>query len=129
MQHVTANALNSTATVHNDESRVTLAQLQEGVKDCGYICAGEAAPEPMGPSRFGPARANNLRACQPPKPDKHARSRLSILAADRSAQSGKPGMRVEEIELDMRIRFFILQVLTVPIFVFSHLATQILSRL
>lgn len=47
VHHVVANYLNSTATVHYDETRVTLAQLQAAVSDCGYACAGEALPDHM----------------------------------------------------------------------------------
>src|SRR5262245_33298991 len=45
VHHATANYLNSTATVHYDENKVSLPQLQMVVADCGYVCAGESAPE------------------------------------------------------------------------------------
>src|SRR5512143_2262553 len=47
VHHAVANSLNSTATVHYDETQVTLEQLQAAVVDCGYACAGEALPDHM----------------------------------------------------------------------------------
>jgi Cu2+-exporting ATPase len=41
---VETNFMTGTATVYHDES-VTLAEIKQCVTDCGYQCAGEAAPE------------------------------------------------------------------------------------
>jgi Cu2+-exporting ATPase len=46
---------------------------------------------------------------------------------DHSAHGGRPGMTAVDMERDMRNRFFLSFVLTVPVFLFSHLATQILG--
>ncbi len=39
-----ANYLSGTATVEYDESRVTLADIQRTIGQCGYGCAGECLP-------------------------------------------------------------------------------------
>ena len=46
---------------------------------------------------------------------------------DHAAHGGKPGMTAADMERDMRNRFFVSLILTVPVFLFSHLATQILG--
>jgi len=46
---------------------------------------------------------------------------------DHSAHGGRPGMSAADMERDMRRRFFLALALTIPVFLFSHLATQILG--
>lgn len=45
VHHVEANFLSGSATVHYDESQVSLADLKKLVGDCGYACAGECLPQ------------------------------------------------------------------------------------
>ena len=45
IHHVDANYLNCTATVHYDESIVSLAEIKALVGECGYHCTGESLPE------------------------------------------------------------------------------------
>jgi len=52
---------------------------------------------------------------------------MTMPMEDHSAHGGKPGMTAADMERDMRNRFFLSLVLTVPVFLFSHLATQILG--
>lgn len=134
VHHVSANYLNSTATVHYDEGEVSLAELQAAVADCGYICAGEAVPAHM-------VQAGSMAAPGPPMDHAahagyampsaehvdHTGHAMVEPMADHSAHGGKPGMTAADMERDMRNRFFVSLVLTVPVFLFSHLATQILG--
>jgi len=151
VHHATANYLNSTATVHYDETQVSLAKLQAAVADCGYICAGESAPEHMAhavhtvpmPVEDHLAHAGHAMPAGPPM-DHSAHTGHVIPSAsvmdhsthtshavggmeDHSAHGGKPGMTAEDMERDMRNRFLVSLILTVPVFLFSHLATQILG--
>ena len=154
VHHASANTLNSTATVHYDESQVSLAQLQAAVADCGYVCAGEALPEHMQhaghaehaaamPMDAGAhaAHAGHMAAATPAMdhtvhaghampaaaPVEHVGHVAAGPVEDHSAHGGRPGMTAAEMERDMRNRFFVSLVLTVPVFLFSHLATQILG--
>ncbi len=45
VHRVEANFMSATATVHYDESQVTLADLKKLVSECGCDCAGESVPE------------------------------------------------------------------------------------
>jgi len=125
VHHATANYLNSTAAVHYAETQVTLAQLQAAVRDCGYVCAGEAAPEHAGHAMPHPSPAGTVgdRAGD----EGHARHVMAGPMEDHAAHGGKPGMTAADMERDMRNRFFVSLALTVPVFLFSHLATQILG--
>ncbi len=138
VHHVSANTLSSTATVHYDESEVSLAQLQAAVADCGYVCAGEALPEHMqhaghvehaGHAAAMPmdAGAHAAHAMPAAAPVEHVGHVAAGPAEDHTAHGGRPGMTAVEMERDMRNRFFVSLVLTVPVFLFSHLATQILG--
>ena len=77
---VETNFMTGTATVYHDDS-VTLAEIKQCVADCGYGCAGEAAPEhivkpgdpPAAMAHAGhetPAHAGH--AMPAAKPDEHA---------------------------------------------------------
>jgi Cu2+-exporting ATPase len=128
VHHVSANYLNSTATVHYDEGQVSLAQLQAAVADCGYLCSGEAAPEHMEHHAAHTAPAAST-VDHPAHASAHAHAgheRLGAMA-DHAAHGGKPGMSAADMERDMRNRFLVSLALTVPVFLFSHLATQILG--
>ena len=168
VHHATANYLNGTATVHYDERQLSLEQLQAAVRDCGYACRGEAAPDHLGhaghvaidhgahaghtASEVIPAEAHTGRdhsahagmdhtthaghAATPAGSHAamdhgahagHARPAGLSAVEDHSAHGGRAGMTAADMERDMRNRFFISLVLTVPVFLFSHLATEILG--
>lgn len=145
VHHVVANSLNRTATVHYDETQVALAQLQAAVVDCGYVCAGEALPDHMAHAGHAApmdhmAHAGHAMPVEPPAAPAHpiehggqAGHALPLGQAapaaleDHTAHGGKPGMTAAAMERDMRNRFLVSLALTVPVFLFSHLATQILG--
>lgn len=142
VHHVVANSLNRTATVHYDETQVALAQLQAAVADCGYVCAGEALPDhmahaghatPMGHAPHGSHAMPIAPPAAPAHPIEHGGQASHALPLgqaaleDHTAHGGKPGMTAAAMERDMRNRFLVSLVLTVPVFLFSHLATQILG--
>lgn len=145
VHHVVANSLNRTATVHYDETQVALAQLQAAVADCGYVCAGEALPDhmahaghaaPMGHAPHGGHAMPIAPPAAPAHPVEHGGQAGHVMPLgpaapaaleDHTAHGGKPGMTAAAMERDMRNRFLVSLVLTVPVFLFSHLATQILG--
>ncbi len=60
----------------------------------------------------------------------HAASSVAssvTLREDHSAHGGRAGLSAVDMERDMRNRFLVSLGLTIPVFVFSHLATQILG--
>ncbi len=155
VHHAEANLLNGTASVHYDPGHVSLETLRAVVADCGYQCRGESGPDHMTghavaqeehaahampaeaamphtahaghPGGGAAAMAHDHAATMPGEPtDAHAGHAMGAME-DHSAHGGRPGMTAADMERDMRRRFFLALALTVPVFLFSHLATQILG--
>jgi Cu2+-exporting ATPase len=144
VHHVAANILNSSATVHYDEAQITQAQLEAVVRDCGYLCTGEALPEHVAHGHHAaiPHSARGAAVRRPPSAVSHQDHSahtgmdhgapvggrpFAVLHEDHSAHGGRAGMTAAEMERDMRTRFFVSLALTIPVFLSSHLATQILG--
>jgi Cu2+-exporting ATPase len=100
---VEANAANQTATVTYDPTRTSIVELSKWVRDCGFHCAGRSVPEhicdpmsePAEPGAGGPAP-------EPPKGD-----------------DGHAGMSMDHMARDMRNRFLVALVLSIPIMLWS----------
>ncbi len=149
VHHASANALNSTATIHYSDTVVSLPALQTALSNCGYLCRGEALPEHMTPATMDHAGHTGHAVApgheiHPATVDQGAQADHRALAptaehtthtghpeasalADHRAHGGRAGMTAADMERDMRNRFFVSLALTVPVFLFSHLATQILG--
>jgi len=133
---VEANAVSQTANVAYDPERTDVAQLSGWVRDCGYHCAGQSVPEhlcdPMAePAATAPARADAGHAAhvEPearPGHDDHE-------ATGRSPQDvmghggGHGGMSMEDMVADMRNRFLLAVVLSVPILLWSPIGREVLG--
>ncbi len=157
VHHASANYLNSTALVHYDSAVVKLEDLQAAVAECGYVCRGESMPDhamyvgllaqtahshegmpkPQAPTTESITRATSAhehaihtapsKPVTPARPTGHEGHAVTGAAMDHSAHGGRAGMTDADMERDMRNRFLVSLVLTVPVFLFSHLATQILG--
>ena len=64
VHHVEANFLSGTATVHYDESQVSLADLKKFVGECGCDCAGESVPQHIVKPGDPPGPSTTLRSAQ-----------------------------------------------------------------
>ena len=137
---VQANYLNCTATVHYDESAISLAVIKELVGECGYHCTGESLPEhvcepgdppaaamPMGHAAHGEHAAHTMPGAAvvghpghapAPSTAKHAEHEMG---GEMAAMGHGPGMSMEGMVRDMRKRFFAALVLTIPVFLYSPL--------
>ncbi len=62
VHHVAANFMSGTATVHYDESQVTLADLKKLVADCGCDCSGESVPQHIVKPSDPPAMDHSMHA-------------------------------------------------------------------
>ena len=137
---VEANYLNCTATVHYDESVISLAEIKELVGECGYHCTGESLPEhvcrPDDPPAAtmamehtahtehaahtmpGAAVVGHPGHAPAPSTAKHAEHEMG---GEMAAMGHGPGMSMEGMVRDMRKRFFAALVLTIPVFLYSPL--------
>ena len=124
------------ATVTFDETVTNIKTIKARVHGCGYHCAGELLPKHVYASGDPPAGA--LAAAIPAQgPNGHAihpasmaRGAEAIPVKERAAPAGKAdamahemghgaGMDMQAMVRDMRNRFWIALIFTVPIFVYS----------
>jgi len=112
---VEANAVSQTATVTYDPAQTSVADLTQWVRDCGYHCAGRSVPghvcDPMaeGPDWEGTKSAD-------------ARSPEEVMG-----HGGHAGMSMDAMVHDMRNRFLVAAVLSVPIMLWSPMGRDMLG--
>ncbi|MFZ2176684.1 MAG: heavy metal translocating P-type ATPase, partial [Rhodococcus sp. (in: high G+C Gram-positive bacteria)] len=110
---VEANAVNQTATVTYDPARTSVIELSKWVRDCGYHCAGRSVPDHVCDPMSEPAAARGEIPAEPGVP------------AGRSPQEmmghggGHAGMSMDAMVRDMRNRFLVALVLSIPIMLWS----------
>ncbi len=151
---VETNFMTGTATVYHDDS-VSLAEIKQCVADCGYGCAGEAAPANLVKAGDPPAAsmahaghdmaAHAGHAMPAAKADEHAGHVMPATKADEhaahdmsamDAEGGEMdamahemghggGMNMEGMVRDMRNRFFVTFLLAIPVFLYSPLFTDV----
>ena len=127
---VDANPVSQTATVVYDPARTDLAQLRDWVRDCGFHCAGQSVPshicDPM-------AEAASV-ADHPARTDVAAGAPADLPAAppvasphDAMGHGGHGAMSMADMVADMRNRFVVAAVLSVPILLWSPIGRQVLG--
>ena len=113
--HVRANALNQTATVDYDPSRTTLADLERFVEECGYHSSGRSVPGHVCDPQEEPAR-----------PQAHVPDAEHAVMAH-TGHGGHAGMSLDSMVRDMRRRFFVAIAFSIPIFLYSPIAVDLLG--
>ncbi len=120
IHHVDANYLNCTATVDYDESVISLAEIKALVGECGYHCTGESLPEHVCEPGDPVAHAGHAMPTAPPT--EHAGHEMGGEKAAMAHEMGHgPGMSMEGMVRDMRNRFLVAFILTIPVFLYSPL--------
>jgi Cu2+-exporting ATPase len=113
---VEANPVAQTATVVYDPEVTTVQVLREWVRDCGYHCAGQSAPghvcDPLVAPDHGPH-------------DHEATARAD--GADGHGHGGHAGMSMAGMVADMRNRFLVSLVFTVPIVLWSGVGSGLIG--
>ena len=120
VHHADVNYVAGSATVHYDESRVTLEAIQKRVIDCGYHCRGELVPAhvcvPAGHKTTGDVHAGHG--------DHGPHGGTGDSSADQKADvmhdmGHAPGMSMQDMARDMRNRFLVALVFAIPVFLYS----------
>ena len=101
---VAANAANQTATVTYDPATTSVAQLSDWVRDCGLHCAGQSVPNHVCDPMAEPAEHEAHGAATPQEMMGHG---------------GHAGMSMDHMVRDMRNRFLVALVLSIPIMLWS----------
>lgn len=100
---VVANAANQTATVTYDPAKTSVAELSNWVRDCGFHCAGRSVPNHV---------------CDPmAEPTEHKAG--AATPQEMMGHGGHAGMSMDAMVRDMRNRFLVALVLSIPIMLWS----------
>src|SRR5919109_2444257 len=113
---VEANPVAQTATVRFDPAETSVEDLRGWVEQCGYHCAGQSAPGHV---------------CDPlVDPDHGPHDHAAVERADHAhghGHGGHAGMSMEAMERDMRNRFLVALIFTIPIVLWSMVGTKLLG--
>lgn len=116
---VEANAVNQTATVVFDPAQTSVAELSTWLRDCGFHCAGRSLPEHL----CDPMSEPDAGAAQPVVVGEHAHhtdvGAVSRSPHDTMGHGGHAGMSMDAMVRDMRNRFLVALVLSIPIMLWS----------
>ena len=133
IKQVDASYVSQTATITFDETERSLAQLREMVKDCGFACGAPlsafAGPITTEAASTGAARAQQ--AMTPPAIEHHARAEAPAKMDMGTVDHGMMGHDMSDpamaraMEADMRNRFFVSLILTIPIILYSPLGVNL----
>ncbi len=131
--HVEASYVSQTVTATYDETRLSETQLKELVKDCGFLC-GEPLTRFTGPSGTVSQLTEAARAHQtmvhPAMEDRapaEAPAKMDMGIVDHSMMGhdmSDPAM-ARAMAADMRNRFFVSLVLTIPVILYSPLGVNL----
>jgi P-type Cu2+ transporter len=114
---VLANPSAQTATVTYDPGRTSVAELKRWVEECGYGCAGQSVPLNCCDPLAEPVPSAQAKAAEPPH----------VMAPEEAmGHGGHAGMSMDAMVRDMRNRFLVAAVLSVPIVLWSPIGRQVL---
>ena len=113
---VEANPVAQTATVTYDPEETSVRELRRWVEQCGYHCAGQSAPGHV---------------CDPlVAPDHGPHDEAAVERADEAhgdGHGGHAGMSMDAMVRDMRNRFLVALVFTLPTVAWSMVGTELLG--
>jgi P-type Cu2+ transporter len=116
--NVEANPVAQAATVTFDRGETSVAALRRWVEECGYHCAGQSAPGHVCDPLVAPDHG----------PHDHA-------AAERAEEAhghghgGHAGMSMDSMVRDMRNRFLVALVFTIPIVIWSPVGETVFGSM
>ncbi|HEX9343876.1 MAG TPA: heavy metal translocating P-type ATPase, partial [Actinomycetota bacterium] len=151
---VEANPVSQTATVTYDPRLTSLVELRRWVTECGYHCAGQSVPahvcdpmlEPDPPSgghadhgAAAPTSPVSPQSAEPPAPPAHAgpapahaghapSPEEAVRAPEEvMGHGGHAGMSMAAMVADMRNRFLVAAIFSVPILLWSPIGRDVLG--
>ncbi|SFT58194.1 Cu2+-exporting ATPase [Geodermatophilus amargosae] len=139
---VEANPVGQTATVTYDPTRTSVADLTAWIRDCGYHCAGQSVPrhvcdpaaEPHGGDDHGGHRPTADAGGGDHGQAPHAGHEMGLgghggmTPQDAMGHGGHhAGMSTDDMARDMRNRFLVAALLSVPILLWSPIGREVLG--
>ncbi|MEP7113702.1 MAG: heavy metal translocating P-type ATPase [Ilumatobacteraceae bacterium] len=135
VESVDANPVAQTATVRFDPTVASLADLKDWVRDCGYHCSGRSVPThlcdplamPAGATsdHHGPPHADDHQDHE--RHDSHPQTNTAMSPHDAMGHGGHGGMSMADMVADMRRRFIVAAVFSVPILLWSPIGRDVLG--
>ena len=144
---VDANPVSQTATVSYDPDRTSVAALRGWVRDCGYHCAGQSVPDHLCDPMAEPTTVTGAPTIthdheHPDSSGQHnvipdsghaaaadhgtAHAGASRTPQDAMGHGGQHGgMSMDAMVADMRNRFWVAAVLSVPVLLFSPIGREV----
>ncbi len=119
VHHAGINPAATSASITFDPAEVTEADLVRAIRDCGLHCSGEAVPQHVcRPAARAPSHADHAHH---PAPDT-----IPAAGHDMHADMGHgPGGDMKAMAQDMRNRFLVALVFTIPVFLWSEMGHMI----
>ncbi len=151
VESVDANPVSQTATVTFDTAETSVAELTRWVEECGLHCAGQSVPTHMCDAMEEPDPAHDTHASHTMPapvpgvvaavPPEHAEHAMAIehaaheMAAEEVMPSphemmghgGAAGMSMDAMVRDMRNRFLVAALLSIPIVLWSPIGRDVLN--
>ncbi len=153
VERVEANPVSQTATVVYDPAQTSVADLRRWVEECGLHCSGQSVPEhicdplmePDPPDGHAQHHAAAVDSQAPPAQPDHHHPERAAEAADGHAEHAAPaeegvrsphdvmghgghgGMSMDAMVADMRNRFLVAAIFSVPILLWSPIGREVLG--
>jgi Cu2+-exporting ATPase len=127
---VDANPVAQTATVNYDPDRTSVAELAGWVRDCGYHCAGQSVPRHVCDPLVEPHRHDGH---PPAAPVEAAPEHVGHPAPkapsphEAMGHGGHGAMSMDDMVRDMRNRFLVAAIMSVPILLYSPIGREVLG--
>ena len=119
---VDANPVAQTATVEFDPTKTSVTDLQQWVEQCGYHCAGESVPNHVCEPMKQPTAPESGHAGGHGPPAEALRSAHEVMG-----HGGHAGMSMAAMVADMRNRFLVAALLSIPILLWSPIGRDVLN--
>jgi P-type Cu2+ transporter len=127
VHHVDVNYVAGSATVHYDESRITVDDIRRCIVECGYHCRGELLPAHICARDGHAGRAADeegaRHAAHAPASTAHAghtgRADGRAMSDMMHDMGHAPGMSMQDMANDMRNRFLVALLFAIPVFLYS----------
>jgi len=116
---VDANPVSQTATVTYDPAVTNVVELRDRVRACGYECRGQSVPEHLCDPMAEPGDASQP---HPAHPEGAPRTPEEVMG-----HPGHAGMSMDDMVRDMRKRFVVAAVFSVPILLWSPIGRDVLG--
>jgi Cu2+-exporting ATPase len=128
---VEANSVSQTANVTYDPDRTDIAQLSGWVRDCGYHCAGQSVPAHVCDPMAEPGRTISEVRTRHEIQEEESRSAPDVTGHygghGGGHKDGHGGTSMDEMVRDLRNRFLVAVVFSVPILLWSPIGREVLG--